>query len=495
MTGSPETLISIPCITMGCETRARQAVAISPQVIAGIVKLLDFSIVLGASIGSLALYQIFPADFSADWEHYAYVGLMGAVLFVVGFQRSSGYDFKRLLQYRWQWQRAVIVWAGSLSILLLLGFIVKLSSLYSRGWALSWAVMVLGLLMVQRTTLHYLIRHWMHSGHLARHVAIVGAGSMAAELIAKLQNSGDENIVIAGVFDDRKTRLPPTVCGIEIRGTIDDLLLLARRMPVDEIIVALPLSAEARLKSIFDKLRLLPVDLRLSAESLIAKFPLVGISHIGDTAILEISDRPLKHWSGVTKWVEDVVLGTILLILAGPVMLIVAALVKLTSPGPVFFVQERFGFNNQVIHVLKFRTMYVDRGDASGAERTVRNDPRVTPIGRFLRAYSLDELPQCINVVKGDMSLVGPRPHAITMRAGDRLYHDAVEEYLHRHRVKPGITGWAQVNGLRGEIDTLEKASQRVVYDLDYIENWTIWLDIKILLLSFRVLLSSENAY
>src|SRR5258707_12529744 len=179
MTGSHETLISIPQIVLGRKTRARQAGVSSTEVVAGIVKVVDFCVGAGGSIGSLALYQIFPADFSAEWDHYAYVGLLGAALFVVGFQRSSGYDFKRLSQYRWQWQRVVIVWAGSLSVLLLLGFIVKLSSLYSRGWALSWAVMVPGVLVAQRTALHYLIRHWMRTGHLARHVAIVVAGSMA----------------------------------------------------------------------------------------------------------------------------------------------------------------------------------------------------------------------------------------------------------------------------------------------------------------------------
>jgi polysaccharide biosynthesis protein PslA len=161
----------------------------------------------------------------------------------------------------------------------------------------------------------------------------------------------------------------------------------------------------------------------------------------------------------------------------------------------VFFVQKRFGFNNEVIRVLKFRTMFVDRGDPSGAQRTVHNDPRITRLGRLLRLLSFDELPQLINVLRGDMSLVGPRPHAIAMMAGDRLYWEAVEQYLHRHRVKPGITGWAQVNGLRGEVDTLEKARARVAHDLYYIEHWSCWLDLKILLKTVGILASRQNAY
>ena len=176
-------------------------------------------------------------------------------------------------------------------------------------------------------------------------------------------------------------------------------------------------------------------------------------------------------------------------------MTLIALLIKLDSRGPVLFAQERFGFNNNVIRVLKFRTMYTDRGDISGAQRTVHNDSRVTRIGRVLRATSLDELPQLFNVLSGDMSLIGPRPHAISMKAGDHLYGDAIEEYVQRHRVKPGITGWAQVNGCRGEIDTVEKARARVEHDLFYIEHWSLWLDLKTLALTVPMLLSRQNAY
>ena len=178
-----------------------------------------------------------------------------------------------------------------------------------------------------------------------------------------------------------------------------------------------------------------------------------------------------------------------------PRLAIIALLIKFESRGPVLFVQERFGFNNAVIRVYKFRTMYADCGDISGAKRTVHNDPRVTRMGRILRWLSLDELPQLLNVLRGEMSLVGPRPHAIAMKAGDRLYHEAVDDYAHRHRVKPGITGWAQVNGCRGEIDTIEKARARVAFDLFYIEHWSLWLDLKTLILTMPVLLARQNAY
>jgi exopolysaccharide biosynthesis polyprenyl glycosylphosphotransferase len=270
--------------------------------------------------------------------------------------------------------------------------------------------------------------------------------------------------------------------------------LFARRVQIDEIIVALPLSIQ-RLKMMFDKLRSLPIDLRLSVEPIADAFPVRGIGYVGAAQMLAIVDKPLKHWSAAAKWIEDTILGALLLLCFAPIMSIIAAAIKLASRGPIFFSQERFGFNNGVIRVLKFRTIHVDRGDPSGAERTVRNDPRVTRVGRFLRAFSLDELPQLINVLRGEMSLVGPRLHVLSMRAGDRLYHAAVTDYDHRHRMKPGTTGWAQVNGLRGEIDTVEKARQRVLFDLDYIDSWSLWLDAKILLMSSRVPFTRENAY
>ena len=444
---------------------------------------------------SFAIYFVGVLSGTADWAQHGLTALLGAILFVVGLQRLGGYKLERLRALHWQLKRTAAAWAAAVSALLLLAFIFKVSGSYSRGWALGWAAMALSFLLLERGLLSLAINRWIRQGKLMRSVVVVGAGEAGTRLLQKLQRSNDGSIAVVGVFDDRKTRIASTVAGFNVLGTTDDLLQFARRVPIHEVIVALPLSGEQRLKGLFDKLRLLPTDLRLSAETMAEAFPVRGISYIGDVPMIEVVDKPLKHWSAVAKWVEDMILGTLLLIAFAPAMAIIALLIRLDSRGPIFFAQDRFGFNNQVIRVLKFRTMYVDRGDPSGAQRTVRGDPRITSIGRILRSSSLDELPQLINVLRGEMSLVGPRPHAIAMKAGDALYHDAVKEYLHRHRVKPGITGWAQVNGLRGEIDSLEKARQRVVYDLNYIETWSLWLDFRILLKSLLILSVRENAY
>jgi exopolysaccharide biosynthesis polyprenyl glycosylphosphotransferase len=220
-------------------------------------------------------------------------------------------------------------------------------------------------------------------------------------------------------------------------------------------------------------------------------------SYIGNVPMLDIFDRPIADWDIVIKWLFDRVVGMGLLIAAAPVMAVVALLIKFDSPGPIFFRQRRYGFNNELIEVYKFRSMYVEATDASATKLVTKNDPRVTRIGRFIRKTSLDELPQLINVaIKGNLSLVGPRPHATHAKAANRLYDDVVDGYFARHRVKPGITGWAQVNGWRGETDTSDKIQRRVEHDLYYIENWSVLFDLSILIKTpFALMMKSEGAY
>ncbi len=212
-------------------------------------------------------------------------------------------------------------------------------------------------------------------------------------------------------------------------------------------------------------------------------------------AMLDLVDKPLEAWGGIAKWLFDKVIATVALILLAPVMAAVAVIIRLDSRGPVFFRQKRYGFNNELVEVFKFRSMYTDMCDAAAAKLVTKEDPRVTPVGRFIRKTSIDELPQLFNVLLGDLSLVGPRPHALAAKAGDDLYDDVVKSYFKRHKVKPGITGWAQINGWRGETDTHEKIEKRVEHDLYYIENWSIVLDLYILLKTPFALLKTENSY
>jgi Undecaprenyl-phosphate glucose phosphotransferase len=465
------------------------------EILAVTVAAVDFCLLLTAAGAAFALYFDLVTDSGTQPGSHVLPALLAATLFVGGFERLGGYQLKQLSKLHWQLTRAMMMWGVTVSVLLLVGFLGKISHYYSRGWALAWIIAGAAVLLLGRGILHRGIAALVRGGYLARNVVIVGAGDEGERLIAKLQDAQDKTIAIRGVFDDRRSPMPRSVRGVNVLGTTDDLLNFVPRAPIDEVIIALPLDPEQPLRALCDKLKVLAVDLRLSVEPLAETFQVRGISYVGDVPMLDVANRPLKHWRAAVKWIEDKILSASMLIFFGPLMGVIALLIKLDSRGPVFFVQQRFGLNNEVILVLKFRTMYVDRGDPSGGQRTVQNDPRVTRLGHLLRLLSLDELPQLINVVRGDMSLVGPRPHAVAMKAGDSLYCDAVEQYLHRHRVKPGITGWAQVEGLRGEVDTLEKARARVAHDLYYIEHWSPWLDLKILLKTVGILATRVNAY
>ncbi len=316
-------------------------------------------------------------------------------------------------------------------------------------------------------------------------------------MLRALAAQDDGDLRILGVFDDRSdARSPDVVAGFPKLGSIDELVEFARRTRLDLVIFTLPISAEERLLQMLRKLWVLPVDIRLAAHSNKLRFRPRSYSYIGDMPVIDIFDKPIADWDVFVKAAFDKIVGALCLIALSPAMLAVAIAVKLDSRGPALFKQSRYGFNNEKIEVYKFRSMYVDQLDVEARRLVTRNDPRVTRVGRFIRRTSLDELPQLFNVVfKGDLSLVGPRPHAMHARAADHLYDDVVDGYFARHRVKPGITGWAQVNGWRGETDTPEKIQKRVEYDLDYIENWSLLRDIYILALTPFALARGHNAY
>ena len=211
--------------------------------------------------------------------------------------------------------------------------------------------------------------------------------------------------------------------------------------------------------------------------------------------MLGVFDRPISGWNHALKAVEDIVLGQLFVLLASPILGLIALAIKLDSPGPILFRQVRYGFNNNTIEVMKFRTMYTHMEDRAADVLTTRDDPRVTRVGRFLRKWSLDELPQLFNVLRGEMSIVGPRPHGLAAKAAGRRYEEVTEHYAARHKVKPGITGWAQVNGWRGETDTVDKIKKRVEYDLDYIDNWSIWLDLYVIAKTVFVIFDNRDTF
>ncbi|WP_079603481.1 undecaprenyl-phosphate glucose phosphotransferase [Bradyrhizobium erythrophlei] len=469
--------------------------AYSPIVIAGAVRGADFALL---SLIGVALYLGYVARLSGfRWEYIAAIfGITAAA--VVCFQAADIYEVQVFRGQLRQMTRMISSWAFVFLLFIGASFFAKLGNEVSRLWLSAFFFVGLGGLIAERVFLRAMVRSWARQGRLDRRTIIVGSDQDGEKLVEALNAQDDSDIDILGVFDDRNdSRALETCAGSPKLGKIDDIVEFARRTRVDLVLFALPISAETRILEMLKKLWVLPVDIRLSAHTNKLRFRPRSYSYLGKVPTLDVFEAPITDWDLVMKWLFDHVAGAIILLLASPLMALVALAVKLDSPGPVLFRQKRFGFNNERIDVFKFRSLYHDQADPLATKVVTKNDSRVTRVGRFIRKTSLDELPQLFNVVfKSNLSLVGPRPHAVQGKLQSRLFDEAVDGYFARHRVKPGITGWAQINGWRGEVDSEEKIQKRVEFDLYYIENWSVLFDLYILLKTPLALMTkNENAY
>jgi polysaccharide biosynthesis protein PslA len=390
---------------------------------------------------------------------------------IVGVIRSSSFIFS-------------VIFLGAIKI-----------SVFSQWWVLIWWACVTVALSLERASIYKLLKALAINGHLTRQIVIFGVNAHTAEFIDAVQNDKSPWVKVTGLFDDRLGRTPAMVNGSPVVGNIDDLVQHVRDNRCYEIFVILPLDARARIDEISMKLKLLPVPVRLIPSYSMHSYANHKIEYFNGIPTLEILNKPLSDWDYLIKLAEDRLLGLIFCLLLTPVYLIIGMLIKMDSPGPILFKQKRYGYNNRLIEVYKFRSMYVNQADMHAKTLVTRNDPRVTKLGAFLRRTSLDEIPQFYNVLIGEMSIVGPRPHALSASAAGKLYEVAVAGYAERHKVKPGVTGWAQVNGWRGETDTEEKILKRVEFDIDYIKNWSLFLDLFIIFRTVFVVLDQKNAY
>jgi polysaccharide biosynthesis protein PslA len=364
----------------------------------------------------------------------------------------------------------------------------------SRGLTILYLISFCFLLLVSRPLVRVAIRRLASGGAIEQRIAFYGADPDSLAIIRKLLDGIHlPHLRFVGVADDRPK--VKHIEGLPLIGGLDELLALARSGDLDQVLFCVPNLPPKRLQDIMEQLSTVSVDVAVIPAEAIQLAPGYRVQLLGQLPVLTLWQRPFRDVSGLVKRGEDLAIAGAALVLLSPILLLTALLVRLSSPGPLFFVQPRIGFNNELIRVLKFRTMYADQSDFRAEQTTTADDPRITPIGRVLRKLSLDELPQLFNVIRGDMSLVGPRPHATHMKVGDRYYQDAVRGYAGRHRVKPGITGLAQVKGVRGEIRTIDRAKLRVELDTKYIENWTLVLDLWILLLTVRAVVWDRDAY
>jgi Undecaprenyl-phosphate glucose phosphotransferase len=468
--------------------------AYSPIVLAGVVRLVELSLTLLVGAALYAAYVV-PRD-GFEWHYVVAIAAIGG-LTTLAFQVADIYQVEAFRGHEKQYFRLATAWSIVFLLVISASFFAKAGDQFSRVWLGSYHIVGMATLLGFRRMLFLLVRKWTREGHLERRTVIVGADANGDALVQSLTAQPDSDVRIIGMFDDRgEGRSQESVGGHQKLGTVDDLVELARKTRIDLVLFSLPISAESRILQMLKKLWVLPVDIRLAAHNNKLRFRPRAYSYLGAVPLLDVADRPITDWDVVMKWLFDRIIGSLALLCLLPVMLLVAIAIKLESRGPVFFKQKRYGFNNELIEVYKFRSMYVDQCDPTAAKLVQKNDPRVTKVGAFIRKTSLDELPQLVNVVfKGNLSLVGPRPHAVHAKAADRLYDEAVDGYFARHRVKPGITGWAQINGWRGETDTEEKIRQRVEHDLHYIENWSVLFDLEILARTPLALAKTEHAY
>jgi putative colanic acid biosysnthesis UDP-glucose lipid carrier transferase len=425
-------------------------------------------------------------DFPAHYWHLA------AVSFLVSAQIANG-DANAA---RYAWDMAAICrhvmtkWSTTIVILLLVGYAADAYDDYSKpvilAWLLTVPVVLVGIQVAASATLRKL-----RSNGLAKRAVIVGCTDVGLRLARQLEDDASLMTNLLGFFDDRNGERRIADATIAVQGGLQEVCDYVHQHRVEVIYIALPISSQPRMLSLLNPLRDTTVSIYFVPDIFAFELIQARLDDINGIPVVAVCESPFVGIDGVLKYLSDLVIAGTTLLLTAPLMLLLAIGVKLSSPGPILFRQRRYGENGEEIIVYKFRSMRVLE-DGESIQQAERNDTRVTALGRIMRKFSLDELPQFINVLQGRMSIVGPRPHAV---AHNEKYRRLVPGYMRRHKVKPGLTGWAQIHGLRGETKQLEFMQQRINYDLYYLRNWSLWLDLYIMLRTVVVVLKAENAY
>ena len=442
----------------------------------------------------VALLYLIASFYGAEWhDRYWVMGLIGGFSLTFFNQATSVYSGWRGRSLFGGFKKVLQAWALTWAFLIVLAFLFKDSASFSRVTVTLWAIITPIALLAYRFTIRAILAQLREQGWNTRRVAVVGAGVLGQRIAKLLRDTKMLGYSPIAFYDDDEAKIGCSVEQIPVVGTVEQLLNTKQIEELyDEVYIALPLRAEKRIKELLNSLADSSITVKFIPDFFTFDLLHSRLTDIGGIPIISVYDSPLNStFNSLMKRMEDIVISLIIICLISPLLLFIAAGIKLTSRGPVIFKQRRYGINGEEITVLKFRSMTVCE-DGDSITQAKKNDIRVTRIGGFLRRTSLDELPQFFNVIAGTMSIVGPRPHA---NAHNEEYRKLVPRYMQRHLVKPGITGWAQIHGWRGEIDTLEKMEKRVEFDLHYIDNWSLWLDIKIILLTFIKGFINENAY
>jgi Undecaprenyl-phosphate glucose phosphotransferase len=465
---------------------------ISPSVVVNIVQVTDSLLLLFC--GLLARSMLTPlGGLHSDGSLFLATATAAFVVSVFLF-RADAYLLTSLRSLGQQLKLlpiSLLAGAGSMMVCL---FLMRHDGLVFRQWPFLWLFLSAITLVASRSYLAGLLHRWTDSGKMARRVAVIGAGEFSREFIQRLRCEPHAYTVV-GLYDDRLSRIPAVQEGVRVRGSVRDLLERSREEQIDLIVIALPLTSISRISKILEQIGSAVADICLTTDFVGFRYRSSQISSVGSNPVVLVEERPLKDWRAAKKATFDLVIGSLMFIVVAPLLALIAVAIRLDSPGPILFRQPRLGFNNRLFTCYKFRSMHHGMTDLMGDRQATRGDSRVTRVGKWLRALSLDELPQLFNVLMGNMSLVGPRPHPPNTKAEDKLFTEVVAKYAFRHRVKPGITGWAQVNGWRGETKTVDQIENRVACDLAYIENWSLWFDLRIMVLTITREILSRHAF
>ncbi len=440
-----------------------------------VVKLLDDASVVLAMYLALKLFS-YPFDIQ-----YLYVAIAGIVLYRFFAEYFEVYHTWRGEYFYSEARRIAYAWFSAVAVLVVVLFLLKRTEPLSRLAIGLWTVNTFLLFLALHGGRRGIASALRMQGRNTRTLAIVGANDIGLRLERTIRNMPWLGYRFLGYYEDRKA-VPDRrrIDGVHVVGTLEDLYRDAKAGRVDHVYIVLPLSAENRIRAIIDELADSTVSVFFVPNFFVFNLIQARWNTLQGIPVVSVYDTPYDSVDVLLKRLEDLILGSIFLAISAIPMLLIAIGIKLTSPGPILFKQRRYGFNGEEIEVWKFRSMRVCE-DGDRVIQAKKNDSRITPFGAFLRRTSLDELPQFINVLQGTMSIVGPRPHAV---AHNEYYRKLIPGYMLRHKVKPGITGLAQINGFRGETETLEKMQERIKYDLDYIRHWSLWLDFKIIFLT-----------
>jgi Undecaprenyl-phosphate glucose phosphotransferase len=471
----------------------RRGTTVARTTVLGAFLLADFAAIVAMSWLSGISYHLIVYQYAGDTVSYLKVGLLSAVIFVIANLFRGEYNLPNFLALKPQLLRSIRLWNVTVIGLLSLAFLAQITIIYSRGWILLLYVLTLCALLALRCVYVQVTVFGSRNGLIsAQRIFLVGAGKHIEDFVTRYHpRTFGINIVGCHFLTSTVSEASPQSRNQSLARDLEEVVAAARVLQPEAIVLVMPWHDTDRIERCADALRKLPAEVHLGPEHILDRFDQVQLVKIGSISSLQLRRMPLSRVELLEKRAFDLLSGSVALLLLTPLLIIVAVLIKLDSPGPVFFLQRRFGFNQKPFQIIKFRSMRTYE-DGAVVRQAKRDDPRVTRIGCWLRRWNVDEVPQLFNVIKGDMSLVGPRPHAL---AHDREFEQRISTYARRHNVKPGITGWAQIHGLRGETDTDEKMRQRVEHDLAYIDNWSVWLDLQILIRTVISPASYRNAY